>query len=127
MAQPVPMAQPVIAPEPEPPAVIYFKPDAYKFEPAYQPMLAAHAKKLKAAPNLHLVIQAFSDPRGARDYNLALSKKRAQTVARFLVAQGVPQDRLELVVHGEPQVRDSSSERVARAADRRVELQYRTP
>jgi len=121
---------PAPAPEPTPGAVlggvdvIYFKSDAYKIEPAYRPLLEARAHALKASPNLHLVIQAWSDPRGARDYNLALSRKRAETVAKQLLALGVPQYQLELVAHGER--RSASGPHVA-DADRRVELQYRQP
>jgi peptidoglycan-associated lipoprotein len=106
--------------------VIYFKPDAYKFDPSYRPVLDARAQQLKATPGLHLVIRAWSDPHGARDYNLALSRKRAEVVARYLIAQGVPQTRLELVSHGERRQNESASERLARS-DRRVELQYRMP
>ena len=103
--------------------VIYFKSDAYKVEPSYRPMLAAHAKRLKAASGLHLLIQSWADRRGARDYNLALSKKRAETVARALVEEGAPADRLEVVAHGE---RTAATRRIA-PGDRRVELQYRSP
>jgi peptidoglycan-associated lipoprotein len=105
-------------------AVIYFKPDAYKFEPAYRPVLEARARTLKALPNLHLVIQAWSDPRGARDYNLALSRKRAETVAKFLVALGVQEQQLEVVAHGERQDAQASHRAFS---ERRVELQYRQP
>jgi len=134
-ATPAPVATaPAPPPTPLPPAaatppadVIYFGPDAYKFAPAYRPVLAAHAKKLKASPSLHLMIQAWADRRGASDYNLALSKKRAQTVARFLIGQGVAADQLELVYHGERHEPDVHGQRVAAAADRRVELQYRLP
>jgi peptidoglycan-associated lipoprotein len=103
--------------------VIYFKPDAYKFDEPYRAMLLAHAKRLKASPGLRMVIQAYADRRGASDYNLALSKKRAETVAKFLIAQGVPAEQLELVSRGGSR-RAAHSERMA-AADRRVELQYR--
>jgi peptidoglycan-associated lipoprotein len=106
--------------------VIYFKPDAYKFDPSYRPVLDARAQQLRATPGLHLVIRAWSDPHGARDYNLALSRKRAEMVALYLVAQGVPQTRLELVSHGERRQNEAASERLARS-DRRVELQYRMP
>ena len=121
---PAPASTPLPPVAATPPAdVIYFKPDAYKFAAAYRRVLAAHARKLKASPGLHLMIQAWADHRGASDYNLALSKKRAETVAKFLIAQGVASQQLELVYHGERREPDARGERMA-AADRRVELQY---
>lgn len=125
-----PVITPAAAPPPaaEPPApprqVLYFKPDAYKLDAADMPRLEAHARRLKASPALHLVIQAYADWRGDKDYNLALSKKRAQTVARQLVAMGAPPGQIEIGYHGERSQHEGRSERAV-AADRRVELSYR--
>ena len=106
------------APPPAPPPlphgdVILFGPDAYKVEARYRPVLANHAANLRASPQLRLLIQAHADPKGPRDYNLALSKKRAETVARQLRELGVPPQQLILSHHGEE------------AGARRVELSYR--
>ncbi|MFL6663626.1 MAG: OmpA family protein [Rhizobacter sp.] len=122
-ALPQPRAEAAAEPVPSGVDVIYFKSDAYKVEPSYRPMLAAHAKRLKGTSGLHLLIQSWADRRGARDYNVALSKKRAETVARALVEEGAPADRLEVVAHGE---RPAATRRIA-PGDRRVELQYRSP
>jgi peptidoglycan-associated lipoprotein len=116
---PAPPPAPAAAPEPARPqraAVIYFKPDAYKVDARYRELLRSHARRLKANPRLHMIIEAHADGRGQRDYNLALSKKRAETVAKHLKAQGVPARQLEIVYRGE-----GGGERVA-AAERRVEL-----
>jgi outer membrane protein OmpA-like peptidoglycan-associated protein len=99
------------------------KPIAYKFEPCVPARSRSARRKLKAAPHLHLVIQAWTDPYGASDYNLALSKKRAET-CQVPSRAGVPPDT-QLVYHGERRPRDANP-RLA-GADRRVELQYRVP
>ncbi|HUG23956.1 OmpA family protein [Piscinibacter sp.] len=124
---PVPPAPaPVPASEVQQPArVLFFEPDAYKLAPRYRPTLEAHARKLKASPALRLVIEAYTDNRGAADYNLALSKKRAETVAKQLVAMGVARHRIELVHHGERGATKGARNDVATAGDRRVELRYR--
>jgi len=117
-------AAPRAGPAVEPAGVIFFKADAYKFEPSYRSTLLAHAQRLRATPGLRMAIQAYTDGRGASDYNLALSKKRAETVARFLQEQGVPAAQLEIVYHGERSTQEERSERLA-ADNRRVELVYR--
>lgn len=109
----------------QPARVLFFEPDAYKLAPRYRPTLEAHARKLKASPSLRLVIESYTDSRGAADYNLALSKKRAETVAKQLVAMGVARHRIELVHHGERGAVEGARNDVATAADRRVELRYR--
>ena len=113
------------APEPSaasPPSatdVIYFQSDAYKVEPRYQAALAAHAKRLQASPDLRLRVQAFTDRHGDGAYNLALSRKRAETVAKLLQAEGAAADQLEIAYHGEG--RGGAGKAAAR---RRVELSY---
>lgn len=39
-------------------------------------------------------VEGHTDAKGDPDYNLTLSKRRAASVRRFLVGQGVPRDRL---------------------------------
>lgn len=43
-----------------------------------------------------VLIEGHTDRQGARDMNLELSQRRAQAVADFLQAQGVPADRLQV-------------------------------
>jgi peptidoglycan-associated lipoprotein len=49
---------------------------------------------------VRLTIEGHCDERGTREYNLALGARRANAVKEFLVAQGVPADRLETVSYG---------------------------
>jgi len=44
-----------------------------------------------------LAVSGFHDPRGNARLNAELSKKRAQAVRHFLITQGVPEARIELV------------------------------
>lgn len=45
---------------------------------------------------LKFVIEGHTDSVGGRDYNLDLSRRRAQAVADFLISQGVSRDRLDI-------------------------------
>ena len=48
--------------------------------------------------NMKFAIEGHTDAQGGREYNLDLSRRRAQAVADYLVSLGVSPDRLE--VHG---------------------------
>lgn len=47
-----------------------------------------------------VVIEAYADPSGSADYNLALSQKRADSVADYLVAHGVEESHIKSVGKG---------------------------
>ncbi len=68
-----------------------------------------------------VIIEGHCDERGSEEYNFALGERRAATVKKYLVALGVPADRLETVSFGEtqPAVRghDESAWRYNRRAE----------
>ena len=105
------------------PHVIYFERDAYKVDDGYRTLLEAHARRMKASPGLRLLIQATTDRFGPVEYNLALSRKRAEMVMKQLVSMGVPPERLEIAGLGE--VHHAARNGHESAIDRRVELIYR--
>ena len=49
---------------------------------------------------LHVVVEGHADERGTREYNIALGERRADSAKRFLVAQGVRADRIEVISYG---------------------------
>ena len=49
---------------------------------------------LKETPDVKLQINAHTDERGARDYNIELSQRRAQSVVDYLILKGISFDRL---------------------------------
>lgn len=126
-AAPAPAAARNPPPPAAPPApdtsVIYFGRDRYQVDEAYAPLLQAHAKRLLSDPGLMLRIDAFTDESGPSDYNLELSRMRAQMVQRQLRALGVPARQMQVVGHG--QGRGGQGATRAQASARRVELSYR--
>jgi outer membrane protein OmpA-like peptidoglycan-associated protein len=56
---------------------------------------------LRQNPSSRVVLHGFSDGKGKPDYNFNLSKKRAESVARFLGSSyGIPMSRTRVVPHG---------------------------
>ncbi len=63
--------------------------------------LEAVVAMMRQTPSAKLNLHGFSDGKGKPDYNLNLSKKRAEAVARHLSsAYGIPISRMRVVPHG---------------------------
>ena len=71
---------------------------------------------------MKILIEGHTDAIGSEEYNLILSKKRAQAVLDFMVSQGVAADRLSSEGYGESRpVADNETEE-GRQKNRRVDL-----
>jgi len=56
---------------------------------------------LNENPNITIELSSHCDYRGRDEYNLALSQRRAESVVRYLISHGIPNDRLSPVGYGE--------------------------
>jgi len=80
------------------------------------------ADNLLAAPNVKVEIGGHTDSQGSDAYNQSLSEKRARSVQDYLVARGVPPERLSFKGYGESQPVDTNETADGREANRRVEM-----
>jgi outer membrane protein OmpA-like peptidoglycan-associated protein len=55
---------------------------------------------MKEAPDIKVRVEGHTDATGAADYNVALSERRALSVAEYLVKLGVEPSRLMLIGKG---------------------------
>jgi len=67
-------------------------------------------------------IEGHTDSEGEEDYNLDLSKRRAQTVASYLEAKGIARGRIKVVGMGESMPISDNDTEEGRALNRRVVL-----
>lgn len=65
-----------------------------------QSILRAQAAWLSQNPQYQVLIEGHADERGTREYNVALGARRADSVQRFLVNQGVQSGRIRTVSYG---------------------------
>jgi outer membrane protein OmpA-like peptidoglycan-associated protein len=69
-------------------------------------------------------VEGFTDASGSEAYNNGLSEKRAQSVTEFLMAEGVPAERLMAVGFGETKPRVSDPyDPINRRVEMRINLQ----
>ncbi|MFJ1214618.1 OmpA family protein [Burkholderia pyrrocinia] len=69
-----------------------------------------------------VTVTGFTDSVGSDDYNLALSKRRAESVAAYLKAHGLKTDTLTVTGRGKADPVASNATPEGRASNRRVEI-----
>lgn len=69
-----------------------------------------------------ILIEGHTDSDGEEDYNLGLSERRARSVSRQLIADGVPAGRISTVGYGEDQPVADNGSAEGKAQNRRVEV-----
>ena len=77
---------------------------------------------LNEFPDTKISVQGHTDSSGKEDYNMALSKRRAESVADYLVASGVSRNRLTIEAMGETTPRFDNETAEGRSKNRRVEM-----
>ncbi len=79
---------------------VYFDTDQSVVREDGRQTLGKQAEWLKKYTNYPITIEGKCDERGTREYNLALGERRANAVKQYLVAQGVPAQRVNTISYG---------------------------
>ena len=74
---------------------------------------------------INLYIEGYSSSDGSDNYNLMLSKKRAESVKSYLVKIGVDENRLEVVGYGESNPIGDNDNPMGRSMNRRVQFKLK--
>lgn len=114
----------ILAQAPKIGAVILFDFDSDKIKPESIPLLQEYVKALKILlpEGMLLVIAGHTDSIGSKNYNMALSIRRAQSVKNFLMSTGIPADRLFIKGFGESKPLTDNDTEAGRSINRRVEF-----
>ena len=103
-------------------SVVYFDFDSSEISPQYVKVVSAHAAYLVKFPTARVRLEGHTDERGSREYNIGLGERRAQTVRRALMVQGVAEAQITTVSYGEERPAVEGSDEAAFAQNRRVEM-----
>ncbi len=76
----------------------------------------------KEYPKSNILIEGHTDSSGSEEYNMNLSRQRAQAVTDYLVTQGIDSQRFTTKWYGELQPRFDNETPDGRTKNRRVEL-----
>ena len=97
--------------------------DSAEINPKYVGRLAEAAQLLKQAPAYQLKITGHTDATGEAAHNEALSRARAEQVARYLQIFGLPAHRLQIAVVGSSEPLFQGLEPHVRLTNRRVSVE----
>lgn len=101
---------------------ILFPPDKYTILPASFPVLDAVVEILRRESALRVEIRGHTDPPNGPKYGMNLSQRRADSVARYLIENGIEQGRLVRKGYGEDMPIASNKTEEGRRANRRIEF-----
>jgi peptidoglycan-associated lipoprotein len=79
---------------------VYFLVDQTSLTPEAREILSRQAQWLGQYPNVTVQVEGHADERGTREYNISLSARRATASRNFLIAQGVPGNRISSIAYG---------------------------
>jgi outer membrane protein OmpA-like peptidoglycan-associated protein len=99
---------------------VLFDYDKAVLKPAGIQALAPVVKELREQPSLRASIVGHTDSDGSDAYNLGLSKRRAESVRNYLVAQGIAASRLTTDWKGEREPVAPNTTAEGKAQNRRV-------
>ncbi len=104
------------------PDSVTFAVDSSVISPSFQDTLDEIAQSLINYPDSLIDVYGHTDSTGSDAYNQALSERRAQAVANYLISRGVSSARLRWQGFGETQPVATNETGEGRARNRRVEI-----
>ena len=76
----------------------------------------------KEYPKSNILVEGHTDSAGADEYNMNLSKQRAESVSNYLISKGIDASRFDTKWYGETQPVGDNTTTEGKAKNRRVEL-----
>lgn len=98
---------------------LFFDFDSSILTPAARDTLVRNGKLMEKRAGVKVRIEGHCDDLGSDEYNMALGEKRARAAMQYLVALGVPAQRLAVISYGKEKPADPGDNEAARARNRR--------
>ncbi|MEY8253152.1 MAG: OmpA family protein, partial [Colwellia sp.] len=89
-----------------------------EIKPIYYPSLNKLIELIKHYPNSKLLISGHTDSKGSTAYNSQLSKRRAQSVAKYFTEKGIEASHIVIKNKGEENIREVEQSDVSRVFNR---------
>lgn len=109
------------------PGNITFAFDDATLSPSFRPTLNQLAATMVEYNQTTVNVMGHTDSQGSDSYNLNLSRQRANSVASYLISQGVSSSRINVYGYGESNPVASNATESGRQQNRRVEITINSP
>ena len=106
--------------------MIYFEFNEFSLERSAMNVLDSVAAEMKKSPGLEIAIAGHADEIGTSDYNMELSRKRAESAKKYLVSKGIDPGRINTSAFGETRPLVEFKSGRGRKPNRRVEISFIT-
>jgi outer membrane protein OmpA-like peptidoglycan-associated protein len=107
--------------------VISFGFDRWELDDRAQTTLLELARQIQGKPDLVIDLEGYTDSMGPTPYNVQLSERRAESVRRFLVEQGVELHRIQSIGLGPSRPAADNKTKQGRDQNRRVAVKVFSP
>ena len=98
---------------------IYFPFDSYELSRNMKEALRGEAISIKSS-SYSLVIEGHTDSRGSVEYNYALGERRASSVRKFLLSEGVERKLIKVISYGKENITALGDDELAHSKNRRA-------
>lgn len=96
--------------------------DQDKIKPIYYHSLNKLVELMKRYPSSTLLIQGHTDSKGSAAYNMQLSEKRANSVAKYFTDRGIATSHIVMKNNGEENTREVEQSDVSRVFNRHTSI-----
>ncbi len=99
---------------------ILFANDSFEINPVFANQIQTMADFLKRYKTASIEIQGYTSKVGSDEYNLELSKRRAEAVEQKLISYDIEPNRVRIIGYGESRLERLGDDPVAHAINRKV-------
>ncbi len=107
--------------------VISFGFNKWRLDDRAETSLLDVVRQLNDNPGLSVNVEGYTDDVGTADYNLELSRRRAESVRRFIVEKGIDLHRIQTIGLGQARPAAANATKQGRDQNRRVAIRLVTP
>ena len=113
-----------LAVEPPPPAkyILYFFLDSIELKPDSRASMKEIISEIERRASTDIEVIGHTDRSGDEEFNMALSRRRAESVRDLLVAPGISPAAIRIAFHGEGNPLIQTADNVHEPLNRRVEV-----
>lgn len=103
---------------------IYFDHDKSVVKQEYHAYLKDMIRIVQGHSDIRIKVTGHTDAVGTDEYNVGLSERRAKAIRAFFVANGLPEDKLEIDFKGEREPVDTNTTSEGKQHNRRVDFSF---